>query len=326
MAGRMHKSEGRRQAAPGNGAPLRIGMIGLDNSRVLSFARMLNEDGAPDHIPGARLVAAWPGEPSADFPMSADRHERYRRELRDRYGVPMLGSIEEVAAQCDAWMLEAVDGRVHEALFERMAAYGKPVFVDKPLALDAAAAGRMLRLAEQAGTPLMSCSALRCAEALTEALAADAPGDVCGADFFGPLDLEATQPGYFWYGIHTADMLFRAMGRGCAEVRAVRTPAHDLVVGRWTDGRIGTIRGFRTGNDAFGGAITLRSGCRLIDVQSGGKPYLASLMEEIAAFFRSRRPTVDPLETWEVIRFLEAANASVREERAVKLDPAACPV
>ena len=43
-------------------ADLRIGIIGTDTSHVPAFANLLNgEPTAPDHIAGARVVAAYKG-------------------------------------------------------------------------------------------------------------------------------------------------------------------------------------------------------------------------------------------------------------------------
>ncbi|MFB5678171.1 Gfo/Idh/MocA family protein [Paenibacillus terreus] len=306
------------EAAKRSALPLRVGMIGLDNSRVVTFARLLNDDSHPYHVAGARLVAAWPGLVSPDFPMSAQRFDGFVAELRDRQGIRMTETINEVAEQCDALMLEAVDGRTRADLFERIVAFRKPVFVDKPFALGSADAERMLARAAACGTPLMSCSALRYAAALTEGLQSWGE-EAMGADFYGPLPLEPTQAGYFWYGIHTAEMLFRVLGPECVEVRARRTPDHDVIVGGWKDGRIGTIRGTRTGSEQFGGVLHGKTSSRTIEVSAEDKPYLASLLEEIIPFFATGRPPVDTAETLAIIRFLESANRSLLLDKQIKM-------
>jgi hypothetical protein len=46
-------------AAPGWAEePLRLGLIGLDTSHVVEFTQILNDPTRPDHVPGARVVAA----------------------------------------------------------------------------------------------------------------------------------------------------------------------------------------------------------------------------------------------------------------------------
>ncbi|MHA6484186.1 Gfo/Idh/MocA family protein [Paenibacillus sp. strain BS8-2] len=293
--------------------PIRIGLAGLDNTRVIAFAKLLqdqNVEGSRDRK-GVRITAAWPGKPSPDFAMSYARYDRFRNELQERYDVEMLNSLDEVAERVDAWMLEAVDGRSREDLFGRLVAYGKPIFVDKPFSLDARAANRMMSMAAAAGVPVMSCSALRYAASLTDALSDSSLGRIHGADFHGPMELEPTQPGYFWYGIHTAEMLFRTFGPRCIAVTAYRTKSGDFASAEWEDGRIGTIRGFRTGNEGFGASIHRERGSMMINDLSEGKPYLTTLMDEIVAFFRSGISPIGPESTLAIIRFLEAANESV---------------
>ena len=54
---------------------LNIGMIGLDTSHAAAFTKLLNDTSAPFHVPGGRIVAAYPGG-SPDFELSWSRLER----------------------------------------------------------------------------------------------------------------------------------------------------------------------------------------------------------------------------------------------------------
>ncbi|MEK3913132.1 Gfo/Idh/MocA family protein [Paenibacillus sp. FSL H7-0331] len=297
---------------------IRIGMIGLDTSHVTAFAKLLHDTDGEHYIPGARIVAAFPGG-SPDFERSVSRLEGYTNELREQYGVKLVDSPEAVAEQCDAILLESVDGRVHLEQFRRIAPFGKPVFIDKPFTTDYAEAVELVRLAERESIPVMSCSALRYAEGLTRVLEdTRTAGSVIGAEFYGPLEIVPTQPGLFWYGIHTVEMLYRSMGRGCVEVRTTTHADHDLVVGQWADGRIGVIRGNRRGNKQFGGIVHRENDSYFVDVYANGKPYYASLLEQIMQLFRSGSSKIDLSETLEIIRFIEAANAS-RDSGGVKV-------
>lgn len=40
---------------------IRVGLIGLDTSHVIVFTRIFNDNERADHVPGARVVAAWTG-------------------------------------------------------------------------------------------------------------------------------------------------------------------------------------------------------------------------------------------------------------------------
>lgn len=286
-----------------------IGMLGLDTSHVSAFTKLLNDPQHPHHVPGGKVMVAYPGG-SPDFPMSINRVGGYTAELRDQYGVQILETPEEVAERSDLILLEAVDGRVHLDLFKRIVESGKPVFIDKPLAVETAHAKEIARIASEHNVPVMSCSALRYASQLNRALVESADDEVIGADFFGPMELQPTQPGLFWYGIHTADMLYRVMGRGCRTVTAVTNDNYDLVIGRWSDGRLGAIRGNRKGNKQFGGFIHRASNSIPAVQEASDKPYYACLLEQIMNMYDSGVSPVDFDETLEIIRFIEAANES----------------
>src|ERR1044071_717466 len=42
-------------------ADIRLGIIGTDTSHVVVFTQMFNDPSRPDHVPGARVVAAFKG-------------------------------------------------------------------------------------------------------------------------------------------------------------------------------------------------------------------------------------------------------------------------
>ena len=288
--------------------PLKLALVGLDTSHVEAFAKLLHDTSHPYHVPGARISAAYPGVPSQDFALSRDRVEGYTAKLRDEFGVTIVGSEEEAAAAADAIPLESVDGRVHRGQLEKLVRAGKPVFVDKPFALSSVDAEAMVAAAAVHGAPLMSCSALRYAQGFLDAMADDSKGAIIGADFYGPMSIEPTQPGFFWYGIHTAEMLVAALGPEIAAVRVSGNEDHDFLVAEFRDGRIGTLRGNRKGNGTFGGVLHREKGSTFIDVYAHPKPYYAGLLENIMTLCRTGVSPVPAAETLAIVRLLEEAN------------------
>ncbi len=288
---------------------MKVGLIGLDTSHVSKFAEILNDASHPHHIPNARIEAAYPGG-SADLFASYSRVDRFTQELADRRGVRIVDSPKAVAEACDLILITSVDGRVHLSQFREIAPYGKPVFVDKPFAVQFRDAEAMFELASRHRAPLMSCSALRFSGSLSESLALTDKGSLIGADCYGPVELEPTNPGLFWYGIHEIEMLYTAMGPGCTSVTATHNDDHELLVGVWKDGRIGTVRGNRKGNDQYGALLHREHGTDFVDIFAYPKPYYALLLEEIVRMAESGVSPVEPGETLEIIRFIEAANRS----------------
>ncbi len=287
----------------------RIGMAGLDTSHVIAFASLLHEVSGEYHVPGARIVAAFPGG-SADFDLSTSRVEGYTRVLQRERGVEIVESLSDLRGKCDAIMLESIDGRVHLKQFREVAEWGVPVFIDKPMTISSQEAEEIARIAREKRVLATSASAVRFAEKFQEALAMKSEEPLTGADCHGPVAFVEKCPGYFWYGIHSVEMLFAALGAGCREVLAVRGDDCDFVAGRWADGRLGTLRGHRTGNDAFGGTLHRQTASVSFDVSKGRKPYYASLLEKVIPFFRRESGVVELAEAVEVIRFLEAADQS----------------
>ncbi|MCU6712945.1 Gfo/Idh/MocA family oxidoreductase [Paenibacillus sp. J5C_2022] len=288
--------------------PLRIGMIGLDTSHVTEFAKLLHDETHRYHVPGGRIAAAYRGG-SPDVPLSCKRIDGFTSELQQRYTVPLVETLEEVADRCDVLMLESVDARRHLEQFRRIAPFGKPVFIDKPFAASSADAADLAAVAQQYGTPIMSASALRFADGLERALLNTEHGPIVGVDCYGPMPLEPSMPGFFWYGVHMVEMIYCVMGEGCAQVSALMSRDHDIAAGRWKDGRIAVLRGCRSGNCRFGGMIHREYGSDII-IYASPKPYFASLLERVMDWFRTGRSAVALSETLETIRFIEAANKS----------------
>jgi len=296
----------------------RIGMVGLDTSHVPAFANLLHDTSHEYHVPGARIVAAFPGG-SPDFEMSINRVPKYTEEMRDKHQVEIVNSLSALRGKCDALMLESIDGRVHLAQFREVADWGVPVFIDKPLTVSTVEARELVRIAKEKKVRMTSASAMRFAASFQQALHADTAEPVIGGDFYGPMQWQEKCPGYFWYGIHTVEMLFAAMGTGCCEVHSFREELHDVVVGRWTDGRLGMVRGNRAGNPGFGGVIHRKNKSFAFDISTGTKPFYASLLEKIIPFFKGQAEVVPPAEMIEVIAFLEAANHSATSKQRVTL-------
>lgn len=297
--------------------PIRVGIIGLDTSHVTAFTALLNDPSNPNHVPGARVVAAYRGG-SPDVESSATRIDRFTSELQTKWNVELVGSIEELCQKVDAVLLESVDGRPHLAQVRPVLAAGKRVFIDKPLAGSYRDAREIVRLSKESGTPFFSTSSLRFVSELQELKSSEKLGTMLGAITFSPSPTEAHHPDLFWYGIHGVEMLFTMMGTGCESVTRVHTAGADVVVGRWKDGRTGTFRGIREGKADYG-AIAFGSKA-VIPSSIPMKVDYRGLVVEIVRFFQTGVPPVSPEETLEMMAFMEAADLSkARSGQTVKL-------
>jgi hypothetical protein len=284
-------------------ADIRVGIIGTDTSHATAFTKVLNDPASPEHIPGARVVAAFKGG-SPDLESSANRVEGYATELVEKWKVEIVPDIASLCPKVDAILLESVDGRKHLPQFREAVKCGKPIFIDKPLASTYADAKEIARLAKQAGIPWWSSSSLRYADYVADL---KKPG-LQGVISWGPGPFDKThQLDLSWYAVHPIEVLYTLMGTGCVEVTRIAGEAEDVVVGKWKDGRIGTVRALRPYGE-FGAVGFFPKEIR----QSPPKPKFsyAALLREVVKFFETKQPPVPNAETLEIFAFMDAAQRS----------------
>lgn len=282
----------------------KVGMIGLDTSHCIEFTKMLNDSNASPEFNGYKVVAAYP-KGSKDIKTSVDRIAGYTDEIK-QYGVVIVNSIEDLLKKVDVVILETNDGRLHlEQAFPVIKA-GKPMFIDKPIAASLKDAISIFDASKKYNVPVFSSSSLRFMENVQDVVARGKIGKVLGADTFSPAKLEKTHPDLFWYGIHGVELLYTLMGTGCKSVVRAHTNSTDAVVGIWTDGRIGTFRGTRTGESGYGGTVFGEKGNTIVGPYDG---YHALLLQ-ITKFFETGITPVSSNDTLEICAFMEAAEDS----------------
>ncbi|MHC4460699.1 MAG: Gfo/Idh/MocA family protein [Planctomycetota bacterium] len=280
----------------------RLGLIGLDTSHVTAFTGLINK---AEEKYGCKVVAGYPGG-SPDINISASRVKKYTQQLRDKYGVEIVNSIEELCRKVDGVLLESVDGRPHLEQVKPVIAAKKPVFIDKPMAGSLADVIEIFRLAKKNNVPCWSSSSLRFSPGVVDVRNDPNIGGVMGCDAYGPCSLEPHHPDLYWYGVHGVEMLFTIMGPGCETVTRTQTDGFEMVVGKWADGRIGTFRGIRKGKSGYGATIF---GAKKI-TPAGKYAGYGPLVNEIIKFFKTGKPAVPEAETIEMFAFMSAADES----------------
>src|ERR1041385_5021530 len=111
---------------------MNIGIIGLDTSHCIAFTKALNDADASNHVAGGKVVAAVKTF-SPDIEASASRVEEYTAAMRDKFGVRIVPTIEELCHKVDCVMIESLDGRAHLEQARAVIAARKRLFIDKPI-------------------------------------------------------------------------------------------------------------------------------------------------------------------------------------------------
>ena len=291
----------------GSSDPIKVGIIGLDTSHVIAFTKCLNDPADKDHVSGFRVVAAFKGG-SPDNQASWSRVDGYTAELRDKWKVEIVNDIPTLCSKVDVVLLESVDGRPHLEQVKPVFAAHKPVFIDKPLAGSYKDAKEILELGKAADVPWFTASSLRFWSETERLKNPEGIGHVLAYDVLGPTSRAPNVPSMFNYGVHAIEMLYQLMGPGCESVTMQTSANQDVVVGKWKDGRLGVMRGFSSGLYAF--SITVYGDKGLLLSMNKPEGY-GPLLVEIAKFFKTHVPPVDPKESLEAIAFMEAADLSV---------------
>ena len=206
-------------------------------------------------------------------------------ELKTKWNLELEPDIPTLCRKVDAILLESNDGRKHLPQAKLVIAAHKPMFIDKPLASTLEDAREIARLAREAGVPFFSSSSARFDGIATAMKFPDATGAIV----WGPGPLE---PHHYmdlsWYAIHPIELLYTLMGRGCEEVSRAATEGSDEIVGRWKDGRIGSVRANRP--HGAQGAVVFRPQDKAVQSDSSMEEGYGPLLKEIVKFFQTGRP------------------------------------
>jgi hypothetical protein len=289
------------------GADIRLGIVSTDTSHVIHFTRILNEVRDPEHVPGARVVAAYKGG-SSDIPSSRNRVDGFEQQLIKTYHVEIVPDIPTLCSKVDGLLLESGDGRVHLAQARQAIAAKKPLFIDPPLASTLQQAREIARLAKEASVPWFSSSTVRFDEIAIRATYPDATG----VDVWGPGPMEKHH--YLdlsWYAIHPIELLFALMGSGCEQVMRMAggdfSSGSDVIAGRWKDGRIGTVRTLRPYGQ-WGGLVIRPK--QMVSINPATTLGYGPIVRQIVTFFQTGKPPVSNEETLEMFAFMDAAQRS----------------
>ena len=287
--------------------PTTIGIIGLDTSHSIAFPNIIHDpDGGPE-LAGFKVTAAYPYG-SRKIESSYSRIPGYIENMKER-GIEVVDSIDELLDMVDVVMLETNDGhpRLEQAL--QVMETGKRMFVDKPVAASLKDTIAIIEASKEYGAPIFSSSSLRYMPVAKAIRNENKIGQVMGADVYSPASIEETHPDLFWYGIHGVEILFTVLGTGCKTVSRTKTEGTDVVVGTWTNDRLGTFRGIRNGRSGFGGTAFGSDEIMTLGAFPGYRPLVVEMLE----FFRTGVTPVSLEETLEIYAFMEAADESVRQ-------------
>ena len=283
---------------------INVAVIGLDTSHSVEFGRRMNARECPrnQRVAGLHAVACMRFETPFQDREGLDA----RQEQLERWGIKVTEDFSEAVSACDAIMLEINDPSRHLEYFERVAALGKPVFLDKPLAGSVEDGRAIVELAAKHGTRVWSGSSIPFVPAIARALAS--VPEVTIGHAFGALGQAPAGDSLVWYGVHSFEMLQRIMGHGAETVMALESQAGVVAVVSYAGHRQGIVESIR-GMGSYGGRVQCKE--RTVTfVCNTGYAY-RDLLRKVKDFFRGGPAPVNMQTTFEGLAMMAAARRSI---------------
>jgi len=295
---------------------IHVAIIGLDSSHSIEFTKVLQDKSIPpdNRVQGMRVATCMRFETPFQNAEGLDKRQAQLESL----GVRVTSSLDETLVDCDAIMLEINDGALHLDYFKKIAALGKPVFLDKPLANSLSDGRAIIRLMHKHNTRVWSGSSIPFIPEIAQSRSQFTK--VTRAHVFGALGNALSGDSLIWYGVHTFEMLQRILGPGAQSVRALETNNSILATVDYDDGREGvveTVRGLWT----YGGYLHGQAGdeSKLIPFVCNAKHVYRDILLQVKAFFKGGPAPVDMRATFEGLAIMTAARRSIETGKTVKV-------
>jgi predicted dehydrogenase len=189
--------------------PIRIGIIGAENSHTASFGKLFNID---KKFPGVEVKYVW-GETDA-FAKAAMEKGNIPNQVKDP--LEMMGKI-------DALIVDHRHPKFHLEAATPFVEKGIPTFIDKPFCYRAAEGKEFLQMAKRVGTPITSYSSVAQTAATFDMIEQiKTMGKISQVIRTGTADLDSEYGGVFFYGVHIVEPLMFMFGEDIQEVRVNR--------------------------------------------------------------------------------------------------------
>lgn len=189
--------------------PIRIGIIGAENSHSANFAKMFNID---RKFPGVEVTHIW-GET-----------DEFARKAAEAGKIPnIVKEQKEMLGKIDALIVDHRHAKYHLEAATPFVKAGIPTFIDKPFCYRVEEGKKFLEMAREVGTPVTSFSSIAqsvCTYDIKEQI--KSMGEINHVVRFGPLDLDSPYGGVFFYGVHLLQPLMFMFGEDIQRVKITR--------------------------------------------------------------------------------------------------------
>ncbi len=214
-------------------------------------------------------------------------------------GVPLFSSVNELAANVDAFMVLAPGNpETHWVLCEMTLPIGKPTYVDKTFAPDVETAKRIFALAEKHNAPMQTTSALRYTNVQDELKQMRQPLRHMVAWGGGSSFAE--------YAIHPLELVISCMGPDALSVVRRGSGDQSQLLINFSDDRTAVANVYTNADTPFAATLSTAQNTRYIKVDAG--KIFVNNAAAIVDFFEAKKPNIDRRESLMIRRILDVAD------------------
>lgn len=208
--------------------PVRIGIIGAENSHTVDFGKTFNID---RKFPGVEVLYVW-GET-----------EEFARNAMAQGGIPdMVKDPIEMHGKIDALIVDHRHARYHLEAATPFVKAGIPTFIDKPFCYRLSEGQEFLAMAEKLGTPVTSFSSVAQSDGTFDIKKqVESMETINHAVMYGPADLNSPYGGIFFYGVHSVEPLMFIFGDDIIKARITKNGNNATASLAYQNGMLATI-------------------------------------------------------------------------------------
>ena len=201
----------------------KVAILGCENTHANSFLRQIYKKG---RHPDFSVIGIYSDDADA------------ARKLHEEFGVPVMGSYDELVGKVDGIMITARHGDNHYKYAKPYLSSGIPMFIDKPVTISGEEAVAFMRDAQKNGVRICGSSIgkfLNGVVALSEKIKSGEIGIIHGGNLCAPIEIDSPYGGFYFYTPHLVQMMITLFGGDVLEVSAVRQGRDVGIVANYRD-------------------------------------------------------------------------------------------
>ena len=201
----------------------KVAILGCENTHANSFLRQIYKKG---RHPDIGVIGIYSDDADA------------ARKLHEEFGVPVMGSYDELVGKVDGIMVTARHGDNHYKYAKPYLSSGIPMFIDKPVTISGEEAVAFMRDAQKNGVRICGSSVgkfLNGVVALSEKIKSGEIGVIHGGNLCAPIEIDSPYGGFYFYTPHLVQMMVTLFGGDVLEVSAVRQGRDIGIVANYRD-------------------------------------------------------------------------------------------